>query len=68
MWRRVSEATVDTDAYCFFKGREAKDSFITPLRWDVTTWRRHSHPANEIMVTHFWDGDGEPTAFPGDGQ
>ncbi len=65
-WRPASEATCDTDAYCFFESFIGGGSFITPAPQIVSVWRRHANAANEIMVTHFWEGDDVPTEFPED--
>lgn len=63
-WRAASEATEETHAFCFFESFHEGKSFITPDQWYVTEWRRHSHPANELMLTHFWGGNEEPKEFP----
>lgn len=65
-WRPVSDSTEDTRAYCFFESFIKDKSFITPEKQIVDVWRQHSHAANEIMVTHFWDGDDAPAEFPSD--
>ena len=65
-WQKASDAGPDLSAYCFFESVIEGQSFITPEKQHVATWRRHSSAANEIMVTHFWDGDDEPTEYPTD--
>ena len=66
MWKSMSEATDEDRGYCFFESFIKNESFITPITWHVLTWLKHSHPANELMITHFWVGEDTPTEFPAD--
>jgi len=67
-WVKISERVpADEDAMTFMfyqSDRGPEHDFITPERKSFFGWMRHSHPGNEIMATHWWDGDAIPSAPP----
>ncbi len=66
-WRDSREARDDDlQAFCFYESFLPGKSFITPEKLLVLAWRRHNNMFNQIVMTHFWDGEGTPAEFPAD--
>lgn len=67
-WRPMYPGPTDKghEAYVFFQSKYEEGDFITPDRTKVHVWaqKAREHPTNEVIATHWWDGDKRPPAQP----